>query len=236
MNGRAFRALLLTVLVANLILACMSIGVLAWARNVAETVEQITQRRNVTVDALHADALRQECVDRTEVAWMTTLTEALLLPPDSPEQAAAVQRLAPIADELRTVDERCYDEHPVPDPATAVTPAPGAPTATAGQDGEDGRDGVAGRPGRDGAPGADGVDGAAGPAGATGPVGPKGDPGPQGPPGQDGAIGPVGPAGAPGAPGQPPTSFTFVAGDVTYTCTDPDTDGAYTCAQTMETP
>lgn len=221
---------------ANLVLAVMSIGVLLWAQRVSQSVEEITQRRNVTIDALSNDAQRQECVDRTTVAWMATLTEALLMPPDSPDQRAAVQNLAPVLDELRSVSERCYDEHPLTIPAPSGEPSdPGAPQQ-APQDGEDGRDG---RDGRDGADSQ--VPGPPGPAGAdsttAGPAGPAGPPGetvvgPQGPPGES-ITGPAGPAGVPGAA---PASLTFVAGGVTYTCTDPDGDLAYQCAATVTEP
>lgn len=132
----------------------------------------------------------------------------------------------------------------------ATVPAADEDRAANGTDGVDGRDGRDGRDGDDGAdgisvvgpagvdgapgtPGPDGQDGATGPSGAQGATG---EPGPQGPPGQS-VMGPQGEPGTPGVDGtngSPPTGFTFVAGGVTYTCTDPDADLAYECAQVAE--
>jgi hypothetical protein len=207
-------------------------------------INEITNRRNVTVDALHTDAVRQECVDRTEVKWMRTLTEALLLPPDSPEQAAAIQRLGPVAAELGTVEERCYDENPLPADPTPGVSNPQQVSATDDKDddnaddgapGVDGRNGRDGRDGDDGTPGADGQPGA---PGTDGTPGPQGEPGPQGPPGADGAPGAPGADGADGAPGPPgadgqPVPFTFVAGGVTYTCTPVAGVSPTECVQVM---
>lgn len=102
-----------------------------------------------------------------------------------------------------------------------------------GEDGEDGRDGLtiigpSGLNGTDGTNGADGVDGRDGRDGQT-IIGPQGADGPQGPPGQTVA----GPQGPPGAEGASPASFTFIAGGVTYSCTDPDGDRAYECPATV---
>lgn len=92
-----------------------------------------------------------------------------------------------------------------------------------------------------------------GPMGPMGPPGPpglavRGPLGPRGPPGvgtagrdgkdgadghgADGAPGKDGTDGAPGAkgdPGSPPVSWTWTDGPRTWTCADPDGDGAYTC-------
>jgi hypothetical protein len=249
--GRAFRILLSLLLAVNIVLAVVSIAAVVWVQRVAQSVEEVTgsvdeisNRRSATIDALHVDAVRQECVDRTEVAWMRTLTEALLLPPDSPEQQQAVQKLAPIARELETVEERCYDENPLPNQPPSDQPAPIAstPTATPSAASKDGRDGVDGRNGKDGRDGADGAPGAPGQPGnpgrdatplpgAPGPAGPAGPPGANG---EDGAPGPEGPAGPqgeqgfPGFDGQSPVSLTFPDGTV---CTDPDGDLNYTCTE-----
>jgi hypothetical protein len=74
--------------------------------------------------------------------------------------------------------------------------------------------------------GARGPEGEAGPRGDRGPVG---DRGPAGPRGKRGRRGPKGVPGPVGPAGPGPASFTFVAGGVTFTCTDPEGDGAYTC-------
>jgi hypothetical protein len=219
------------------------------AQDAARSVEDISNRRSVTIDALHNDAARQECVDRTEVKWMQTLTEALLMPPDTPEQAQAVEKLRPIAGELATVDERCYDENPVPtapDGDGTASPETQPAASTAGKAGRDGQDGVDGRNGRDGAPGADGKDGADGADGTStngkdgrdgadgrdavpipGPAGPQGPPGESiiGPPGE--SI--EGPQGPPGYDGQAPRSWRWTFDGVTFECSDPDGDLNYSC-------
>jgi hypothetical protein len=204
-NGHALRRLLIVNMVLSFVLALSAIGAVLWARDVADSVAQILERRNVTIDALHVDAERQECVDRTEVAWMLGFTQALLMTPDSPEQAAAVQRLAPIAEELRTVEQRCYDENPLPTQPAPDQPAPIVSTSSATEDGEDGMDGLDGRAGRDGR---DGKDGADGEDGAEGPQGPQGE---QGFPGFDGA---------------PPVGWWYEG----QFCSDPDADLIYECA------
>jgi hypothetical protein len=242
-NGHALRRLLIVNMVLSFVLALSAIGAVLWARDVADSVAQILERRNVTIDALHVDAERQECVDRTEVAWMLGFTQALLMTPDSPEQAAAVQRLAPIAEELRTVEQRCYDENPLPTQPAPDQPAPIVSTSSATEDGEDGMDGLdgrAGRDGRDGKDGADGEDGApgAGTDGAPGTPGQDGAPGPQGPAGADGAAGkdgadgaegpqgPQGEQGFPGFDGAPPVGWWYEG----QFCSDPDADLIYECA------
>lgn len=97
---------------------------------------------------------------------------------------------------------------------------------TAGDDGQDGRDGRDGMDGLTvvGPPGADGVDGKDGRDGVS-VVGPQGPAGPAGPPGATGATGPAGSA---------PVVFSFVAGGVLYTCTDPNGDLAYECTQVAQ--
>jgi hypothetical protein len=236
-QGHAFRRLLLINMVLTFVLGVTVIA-LIW------TLANFTQRRNVTVDALHIDAVRQECVDRTEVDWMRTLTNALLMPPDSPEQAVAIQKLVPIAEELRTVEERCYDENPLPAPASnPPVPTEGASTGTSddGRDGMDGADGRAGRDGRDGsdgidgtdatgtdgAPGEDGKDGAPGPAGPAGPPGVDGTDGVNGVDGVEGPQGPQGEQGFPGFDGAPPVGW-WIEGQF---CSDPDADLIYECAE-----
>lgn len=116
-------------------------------------------------------------------------------------------------------------------------PAAGPVTDEEHVDGRDGRDGddgadstVPGPPGPEGPPGADSTT-----PGPPGPPGPPGESivGPPGPPGANGADSVVpGPPGPAGPPGPPPTSFSFTAGLVTYTCADPDGDSAYDCTQT----
>jgi hypothetical protein len=236
---------------ALLVIGGLAVGVLAVvALMVAISNAEQAARRSATIDALGTDAARQECVDRTTVAWMETLTEALLQPPDSPEQAQAVQKLAPIAQDLSTIDERCYDEHPLPtqqEPDEVPEPAAGA----SGADGEDGRDGIDGRNGKDGRDGADGRPGSDGvtppapadgrdgrdgvsPTPVPGPAGADGQdstvPGPTGPPGEsiEGPPGPQGEQGVPGYDGSPPASLTWPDGSV---CTDPDGDLHYTCTE-----
>lgn len=107
----------------------------------------------------------------------------------------------------------------------AVAPERGE-DGTAGTDGRDGRDGSDGLTviGPAGADGKDGVDGKDGRDGVS-VVGPQGQVGPQG------AQGPAGPA---GADGRGPVVFSFVAGGVLYTCTDPSGDGAYECTQVAQ--
>ncbi len=100
----------------------------------------------------------------------------------------------------------------------------------AGLQGVQGIQGLAGRDGRDsitpacgfeaaqcqGAAGVDGRDGLDGAPGADSTV-----PGPQGPQGSQGIQ---------GSPGPEPASFSFQWANKTFTCTDPNGDGAYECA------
>jgi hypothetical protein len=88
--------------------------------------------------------------------------------------------------------------------------------------------GPAGKSGEPGPPGAQGIPGPAGEPGAEGPPGPAGDQGPAGPSGGDGDPGPVGPEG-PSGPSGSPSVFTFEFRGVTFTCSDPEGDGSYTC-------
>jgi hypothetical protein len=103
--------------------------------------------------------------------------------------------------------------------------------------------GCRGPAGSDGAPGSDGQS-IIGPRGEQGP-GPSdeqvggavaaycdarnGCVGPPGPAGQT-VVGPQGPA------GQSVDSFVFAVGPVTYLCTDPDRNGAFTCASDLPPP
>lgn len=155
--------------------------------------------------------------------------------------AAAVVNLS---DEVRHLsdqtDTRAADIETLRDQlrGVGVTPVIDEQADEHGERGDPGATGADGRDGRDGRDGltVEGPQGPPGPEGASGTDGAAGPPGPQGEPGQDGltgAQGPPGPAGsdgAPGAPGSPPVSFVFVAGGVTYTCTDPDGDLAYECS------
>lgn len=123
----------------------------------------------------------------------------------------------------------------------------------AGERGEQGPAGERGEPGQSiigprGEPGQSiaGPQGPAGPAGASivGPQGPAGRdgrdgadstvPGPQGDPGEPGADSTVpGPQGPPGETGGHPETFVFTDSlGREFTCTDPDGDGRYECAQT----
>lgn len=105
---------------------------------------------------------------------------------------------------------------------------PGVP----GRNGKIGAPGPAGMPGDRGPagrPGPQGPPGATGPEGPRGPGGPSGAPGPQGEAGPPGAEGPPGEPGPQGPPGPPPNSFTFTHEGVTYVCSDPEQDGAYSC-------
>lgn len=146
---------------------------------------------------------------------------------DLRESQAATSALA--------IQVEALGEEPVVEPQEVV-PVKGE-RGEPGQDGRDGRDGEDGRDGKDGAPGPPGPPGADG-VGVPGPPGPQGEPGIDGRDGidgQDGAPGAPGEPGAPGAPGEdgdPPASFTFETGGpfgATYTCTDSDGDGNYTC-------
>lgn len=118
-----------------------------------------------------------------------------------------------------------------------ITPACWFTTAQCvGLTGFNGRDSTV--PGPQGPGGADST--VPGPAGADGQDSTV--PGPQGPPGADSTVpGPQGESGSPGAdstvpgpqgpPGPRPDSFSFEWANQTYTCTDPDGDGAYSCEQ-----
>ncbi len=108
--------------------------------------------------------------------------------------------------------------------ATPVSvPLPGPPGAAGAQ----GPRGFIGPVGPNGAPGRSGAPGARGPAGPLGATGQAGQTGPQGPTGQTGPRGPQGPS------GPPPESFTWDDNSGrTYTCSDPDGNGSYTCTQT----
>lgn len=174
-------------------------------------------------------------ISRAEERQTAAEVERASTESDLTRYATAVDQLA------AQVEARGGD--PVVDPADlpdAPTPLPGlvgpaGPTGPQGPSGPAGATGPRGRPGADGAAGV-GAAGDTGPAGPTGPPGPAGPAGPPGPAGEQGAAGPQGPAGdrgPAGADGQPPKSFTYTDSlGVTYTCTDPDNDGSYTCERT----
>jgi hypothetical protein len=242
-----------------LIIGGLAVGVLAVVAlilsasnaNSASSVEELANRRPLTADALGAFQRQSKCADLAKVEWMATLSNALLQPPDSPEQAQAIEKLRPVLADLETVAQRCYDENPVlaldePAPPSAgddEDPPTSEVSSTApavdGRDGVDGRNGRDGKDGKDGtdgadatgapgAPGADGRDGVSmpGPAGPQGPPGPAGADGAPGTNGTDGTQGPPGEPGAPGVNGDAPVSFTWPDGSV---CTDPDGDLHYDC-------
>lgn len=160
----------------------------------------------------------------------------------------------------RQVQELCKQQHRSPKKcAPAAPPAqkivqgiPGTPgePGSPGQSGKPGQQGNPGQPGQSGPPGQPGKNGQPGQNGTNppclaapnqcngqngtngqngndGPQGPQGPQGPAGPAGQDGKDGAQGPQ---GPAGPEPSSFTFTYLGVTYTCTDPDGDGQYTCS------
>lgn len=93
-------------------------GVLCLALSVAAIitsngVQDLTSRRNVTVDALSVSADQQSCVNRTTAEWQLGITRALLADPRSPEQAAAIEAMRPIAEALETIEQRCFADQPV---------------------------------------------------------------------------------------------------------------------------
>lgn len=146
--------------------------------------------------------------------------------------ARQVERLGgtPVAGDPGKAGERGETGAPGPtgEPGESGDRGPRGPGGEKGQPGDDGSPGPTGppgTPGAEGSPGSRGADGQPGAAGEAGPVGPQGEPGPAGPQGQQGAQGDRGPA------GPPPSSWTFVYGGLTYTCT-PNADGSthYTCA------
>lgn len=117
---------------------------------------------------------------------------------------------------------------PVVGPAGSSGPqgdaGPQGPPGPQGPKGDPGLNGVNGEPGPAGVNGQNGRDGVDGATGQPGPAGPQGDPGVAGPKGDQ------------GIPGQEPGSFSFTFTDSknqvhTFTCTDPENDGAYACAE-----
>ncbi len=166
---------------------------------------------------------------------------------DAAEQAHASRVLAR---QIRSLGEK-----PVVDPADPqLMPGPSGMPGAAGPQGVRGPAGLRGSDGADGVPGPPGPRGPAGPTGAaggtrpagtdgsTGPAGSAGakgdqgeagadgEPGPPGPPGPAGDPGPAGPQGPQGPAGYP-DSFSYDVGPVTFVCTDPDGDRAYSCTQ-----
>ncbi|WP_181785057.1 collagen-like protein [Streptomyces phytophilus] len=146
--------------------------------------------------------------------------------------AAQVQRLGgdPVAGDPGKAGARGVPGSPGPtgQPGESGDRGPRGGNGEKGQSGDDGSPGPSGppgTPGAEGAPGSPGADGQPGAAGEAGPVGPQGEPGPAGPQGEQGPQGERGPA------GPPPSSWKFVYGGVTYTCT-PTADGStqYACA------
>lgn len=190
------------------------------------------------------------------VAW--TQSRAASNSSDAAHEAR-VERdvLAGDVDSLRQQVEALGGDPIVGEPGDVISEiiGPTGPPGPPGPPGPEGGDGTAGRPGDDGSPGAPGSPGSAGEPGSPGGPGPTGSPGepgapgesvtgpagstgpagPQGPQGEPGPAGPPGSAGADGSDGQdgqPPESFTFTYLLVTYRCTDPERDGAYTCEAT----
>jgi hypothetical protein len=118
---------------------------------------------------------------------------------------------------------------PVVTPGPALVEGPAGPQGLTGLQGIQGPAGSAGAAGQPGLTGAQGIQGPAGPVGPRGEPGPAGSPGAQGPAGEDGADGRDGTDGKDGADGESPKSFTWTQGGKTWTCSDPDRDGSYTC-------
>ena len=160
-------------------------------------------------------------------------------PPEIRTEAADAEQppTPPSEDQVRAAVEDYFDDQPAVTPAE-ITQAVVGYCALRGCAGSPGQPGPPGPVGAAGIPGPEGPAGPQGPPGELGPQGPPGDQGPEGepgPPGAEGPPGPPGPEGSPGAqgppgpPGPPPGSFTFTVLLTTYTCSDPDADGAYTC-------
>lgn len=219
--------------------------VLAWVILVVTALQNSSDARQVAIETLTEDvrALRdqveatgQEPVAPDPEERIDELPDPTLVGPIGPEGPPGPRGRPPTVEEIRAAVNVVLTGNPSltrPQIVAAVTtylqanPPPAGPAGTPGEDGEDGPEG---RP-----PTADEVSVAvaafcAGGA-CEGPEGPTGGQGPEGP------VGPAGSAGAPGADGEdgePPTSWTFTALDVTYTCTrdddfDPD-QPTYTCA------
>lgn len=146
----------------------------------------------------------------------------------------------PTQDQVRKAVEDYFKDDPAvsPEDVNRAVTAYCALTRCVGLPGPAGDPGEPGTPGTPGAPGSGGTTGPAGPPGPPGTQGPPGPPGPAGeqgmpgspgPPGADGqqgAQGPPGPPGPQGAQGPPVGSFSFL----TFTCSDPEGDGQYTCS------
>lgn len=170
-----------------------------------------------------------------------------------------ISTLVQALDAQRTQFQQCRDKKPgatgctvpvAPDPAEVISGPKGQPGAQGiqgltgppgprglpgqrGKKGSTGSSGPQGSVGLSGSPGKNGSDGATGPEGPQGPQGPKGDKGDtgeKGDPGSPGADGATGPAGPAGPTGPEPGSFSFNYLAVTYTCSDPEGDGSYTCS------
>jgi hypothetical protein len=136
-----------------------------------------------------------------------------------------------LAEQVRSLGETPATT-PTEPPTVVAVPGPPGPSGPPGPPGPS----IEGPRGRRGVPGLPGEQGEPGPAGPAGPVGASGETGPAGAEGEAGPAGPQGETGPTGPPGPEPESFTFTIsgppdGDRTFTCTDPDRDGNYDCAE-----
>lgn len=155
------------------------------------------------------DALRAETEQKTQAlerisgleSERQTLIDQLAATSDPVEADRLVTELEQLRTESQTVASIGLTGPTGP-------PGPAGVAGSPGSAGRDGRDGADGSPGPEGRDGVDGVDGSDGSDGA------------------DGAPGPSGPA---GADGEDVDSFHFTFLAVTYTCTDPESDGDYVC-------
>lgn len=144
-----------------------------------------------------------------------------------------IQGLEEALDAQREQFVNCVDAKPGTRGCTEpIAPPAGAigPQGVQGIQGVSGPQGIQGPPGPRGPKGDSGASGSSGSAGTIGATGPQGPAGPSGPKGDQGEQGPVGPEGQTGPRGPAPDSFTWTMLGTTYTCTDPDGDGDYTCS------
>jgi hypothetical protein len=84
------------------------------ANQATDAVNRLTDRRAVTVDALNAYQRQRECENETFGRFDGAVADVILAEPRSVEQAAAIERLAPIREDLRAIKQRCIDPNPLP--------------------------------------------------------------------------------------------------------------------------
>jgi hypothetical protein len=86
-----------------------------------DTADRLSSRRALTADALIAYQAQTECENETFASFDAAVLDVLLTERGSTDQKAALDRLVPVRDDLRTIRQRCIETHPIPETVDATT-------------------------------------------------------------------------------------------------------------------